>query len=41
MPKLDLDSTFEQKNDIAKTVESELEKVKSNNSQAISLCKKT
>ena len=27
MPKLDLDSTFEQKNDIAKTVESELEKV--------------
>ena len=27
VPKLDLDSTFEQKNDIAKTVESELEKV--------------
>lgn len=27
VPKLDLDSTFEQKNDIAKTVENELEKV--------------
>jgi len=27
VPKLDLDSTFEQKNDIAKTVETELEKV--------------
>ena len=27
VPKLDLDSSFEQKNDIAKTVESELEKV--------------
>ncbi|CAA7031887.1 unnamed protein product [Microthlaspi erraticum] len=29
VPKLDLDSTFEQKNDIAKTVESELEKAMS------------
>lgn len=28
VPKLDLDSTFEQKNEIAKAVESELEKVK-------------
>lgn len=27
VPKLDLDSTFEQKNDIAKAVEEELEKV--------------
>ena len=27
VPKLDLDSTFEQKNDIAKAVEDELEKV--------------
>lgn len=37
MPKLDLDSTFEQKNDIAKTVESELEKVNSNHSLTIPL----
>lgn len=27
VPKLDLDATFEQKNDIAKAVENELEKV--------------
>lgn len=33
VPKLDLDSVFEQKNDLAKAVENELEKVKKKKSR--------